>query len=66
MATEKKGATRGKKNKKTSKKYTKYKVDDNKVTRAQHCQKCGPGMFLGIHKDRKYCGCCGYTEFTKK
>ncbi len=30
------------------------------------CPKCGPGMYLGAHKDRVYCGMCHYTEFTGK
>ena len=44
-----------------------YKVDGNTVTRTkQFCPKCGPGTFMAVHKDRVSCGCCGYTEFTKK
>lgn len=30
------------------------------------CPKCGPGVFLGRHKDRVSCGKCGYTEMTAK
>ena len=30
------------------------------------CPKCGPGVFLGKHKDRKSCGKCGYTEMAAK
>ena len=29
------------------------------------CPKCGPGVFMGTHKDRTSCGKCGYTEFKK-
>jgi len=53
------------KNKLTSKKYAKYKVEGDTVKAAQTCPKCGPAMFLGLHKDRKHCGKCGYTEFVK-
>ncbi|MCZ7405861.1 MAG: 30S ribosomal protein S27ae, partial [Candidatus Methanoperedens sp.] len=27
--------------------------------------RCGPGVFLGEHKNRLACGKCGYTEFKK-
>ncbi|MDD1745947.1 MAG: 30S ribosomal protein S27ae, partial [Candidatus Methanoperedens sp.] len=27
--------------------------------------RCGPGVFLGEHKNRLSCGKCGYTEFKK-
>ena len=30
------------------------------------CPKCGPGVFLGDHKDRVACGKCGYMEMKKK
>ena len=26
------------------------------------CPKCGPGMHLAEHKDRRACGKCGYFE----
>ncbi len=54
------------KNKRPSKRWTKYKVVGNKLERAKTCPKCGPGMFLAVHKDRIYCGHCYYTEFSKK
>ena len=48
-------------------KRTYYKVDGGKIVRErQSCPKCGPGTFLGRHKDRLSCGRCGYTEFMKK
>ncbi|MCL1811226.1 MAG: 30S ribosomal protein S27ae [Methanomassiliicoccaceae archaeon] len=44
-----------------------YKVDGNKVERTKPmCPKCGPGIFMAVHKDRVSCGKCGYTEFGKK
>lgn len=60
-----KGKTKGK-NKQPSKKYAKYTKEASTLKRAQTCPKCGPGMFLGLHKNRKHCGKCGYTEFLKK
>ncbi|MCD4666193.1 30S ribosomal protein S27ae [archaeon] len=50
------------KNKIPSKKYAKYKLEGNKLTRARLCPKCGPAVFLGEHKDRFYCGKCNYLE----
>ena len=54
------------KNKVPSKRWTKYKVEGDKVTRARTCPKCGDGIFLGDHKDRYYCGKCGYVEMKAK
>ena len=55
------------KNKVPSRKYKKYKMVDGKLKRGKVCPKCGPGFFLGEHKDRVTCGFCGYCEFgTKK
>lgn len=53
------------KNKVSSKKYTKYSIEGDKVTSKGSCPKCGPGIFLGIHKDRMYCGKCHYTEMKQ-
>ncbi len=44
-----------------------YEVKDGTLTRKRrHCPRCGPGSFLSDHKERMYCGRCGYTEFEKK
>ena len=51
-------------NKPTSKKYTKFKIEGDKVIRERNCARCGPGVFLMIAKDRVYCGKCGYAEFN--
>jgi len=51
------------KNKPTSKKYTKYKVEGDKVTKAKSCLRCGPGVFLSTGQGRLYCGKCHFTEF---
>jgi len=44
-------------------KWSKYKVEDDKLVRGEFCPnpRCGPGIFLAVHKDRKSCGKCGYT-----
>ena len=54
------------KNKKPSKKYTKYKIEGGKIARAKNCPKCGEGVFLAEHKDRLYCGKCHYLEIKTK
>lgn len=43
-----------------------YRLKDGHIERSrQQCPKCGPGTFLGVHKDRTSCGKCGYTEFKQ-
>ncbi|MEM4325922.1 MAG: 30S ribosomal protein S27ae [Candidatus Pacearchaeota archaeon] len=54
------------KNKPTSKKYSKYQIEEGKLIRNKFCQRCGPGVFLMTTKDRVYCGKCHYTSFEKK
>jgi len=68
MADKKKGKEGKKphKNKPTSKKYTKYKIVGEKVTRERSCPRCGHGVFLMSAKDRVYCGKCHYSEFGSK
>ena len=50
----------------TAAKYNKYSIDDDGklVRKAEFCPTCGPGVFLGVHANRKSCGRCGYTEMT--
>lgn len=46
-----------------SQKYKHYKIEGESVKRENPtCPKCGAGVFLAIHKDRKTCGTCGYME----
>jgi ubiquitin-small subunit ribosomal protein S27Ae len=46
--------------------YKYYKVKDNKAEKIKkECSRCGKGVFMSDHKDRRTCGKCGYTEFTK-
>ncbi len=70
MATKKGGSSGDKKGKKphknkpTSKKYSLYKIEGDKISRARKsCPRCGAGTFLANHKGRLYCGSCHYTEF---
>jgi len=54
------------KNKATSKKYTKYKIDGDKITKERFCPRCGPGVFLMNSNGRLYCGKCHYSEFESR
>lgn len=54
------------KNKPTSKKYTKYKIEGDSVKRERACPRCGPGVFLMNSQGRLYCGRCHYSEFQSK
>ncbi len=51
------------KNKIPSKKFERYNISGESLTRKNSCPKCGMGIFLAIHKDRKHCGKCAYTVF---
>ena len=51
------------KNKPTSKKYTKYTIEGEKIKRAHNCPRCGPAIFLMDTPNRQYCVKCHYTEF---
>jgi len=53
------------KNKISSKKFQRYDLSGEKLSGRNPCPKCGPGIFLAIHKDRKHCGKCAYTIFEK-
>ena len=67
MGKKKKSDKKGKKahkNKPTSKKYSKYNLNSNKIIKERFCPRCGPGVFLAKSKGRLYCGKCHYTEFT--
>ena len=61
MAKKKEGGE--KKKKRTSQRYKNYEVSGNSFKRKNRsCPKCGAGVFLANHKDRVYCGKCGYVE----
>lgn len=55
MADEKKKAAPPAAKKKEAKKPKAYKAGKN-------CPKCGAGVRLAEHKDRRSCGKCGYFE----
>ena len=61
MPVEKKG------NKGSSPKvYGYYKVEGDKETRTRkNCIRCGKGVYMSEHKDRRTCGKCGDTEFIQ-
>jgi len=51
------------KEKKLSKKWEKYTVEGETLKRQnKSCPKCGSGVFLAEHQDRRACGKCGYME----
>ena len=70
----KKGKTRQREKKeRTGKKHsnvsitTVYKVEGGNLARKKNpCPRCGDGTYLAAHKNRDYCGRCGYTVFHKK
>jgi ubiquitin-small subunit ribosomal protein S27Ae len=40
-----------------------YEVKGETLQRTRKtCPKCGPGIFLAEHADRRSCGRCGYLE----
>ena len=44
-------------------KWSKYTIDgDSLVRNGEFCPICGPGVFLGVHNDRKVCGKCGHSS----
>tara|TARA_Y100000310_G_C20468918_1_gene709022 strand:- start:455 stop:643 length:189 start_codon:yes stop_codon:yes gene_type:complete len=60
MAKKRKVRAKGKKAHKPSKSSKKFEKYAGGAKRS--CPKCGPGVFLAIHKDRVHCGKCSYTE----
>ncbi len=47
--------------------HTLYEIKGDTLQRkTRFCPKCGPGVFLATHKDRKTCGKCGYSERISK
>lgn len=44
-----------------------YEVSGDSIKSLKRsCPKCGPGTLMAVHKDRKTCGKCSYTEFNSK
>jgi len=46
-------------------KYYEIKGESLKRNR-EFCPRCGPGLWLSKHKERLYCGKCGYTSIGGK
>ena len=43
-----------------------YEIKKGQIERVkQTCPRCGDGVFLAEHKDRRSCGKCAYTEFKR-
>jgi small subunit ribosomal protein S27Ae len=41
-----------------------YKISGEKAERIRKiCSRCGKGVFMSEHKNRRTCGKCGLTEF---
>ena len=70
MGKEKKVRTKGKRVRKgrkheTIKIWKKYELKGDTFTRKNNfCPRCGQGVFLSKHKNRLYCGRCGYTSIS--
>jgi ribosomal protein S27AE len=69
----KKEAAKKEKRKRTGKKHSSvkiyrfYEAKGGVISRnRKSCPRCGTGTFMAHHKDRDYCGRCGYTVFSKK
>lgn len=67
-----KEAKRKEKKQRTGRKHESLKIweyyvvkEGGVVRKRKHCPRCGPGTSLSEHKDRFYCGRCGYTQFQK-
>jgi small subunit ribosomal protein S27Ae len=43
-----------------------YKIAGDKATKTHKiCSRCGKGVFMSEHKNRRTCGKCGLTEFIQ-
>jgi len=63
MAKKKGGKEKtGKKEKAKREGHKLSKFYDGGKFKGKFCPKCGPGVFMGKHKDRTVCGKCGYME----
>jgi len=60
------GAKKSDKSKTVVKKEGKKLSGDSIERKNRFCPKCGPGTFLGVHKDRLVCGKCKYVEYLNK
>ncbi len=50
----------------TPKAWKQYSISGDTLSRkSRFCPRCGSGTVLSQHKNRAYCGKCGYTELKK-
>lgn len=56
---------KGKKKPRKTKPSQKWKLYEGGKRKNKICPKCGPGVFMGKHKNRLACGKCSYTEYLK-
>jgi small subunit ribosomal protein S27Ae len=67
MAKVVKKGKKQRKNRISSKRWEKYKIEGENAIRTQRfCPRCGAGIFLAQNKGRLFCGKCHYTEFIKE
>lgn len=46
--------------------YKYFKIDGTKAIKTRKiCSRCGKGVFMSEHKNRRTCGKCGLTEFLQ-
>jgi len=46
--------------------YKFYKIEGDSAKRSKKiCSRCGKGVFMAEHKNRRTCGKCGLTEFVQ-
>ena len=46
--------------------HTYFKIDGDKISRLKKiCVRCGKGVYMSEHKDRRTCGKCTDTEFIQ-
>jgi ubiquitin-small subunit ribosomal protein S27Ae len=60
------GGKKPHKNNVSSKRWEKYTIENDAISKKKQCPRCGPGVFLAVHKDRFFCGKCHYAEFFEK
>jgi small subunit ribosomal protein S27Ae len=60
MAEKKEAAGAKVKKHETSDRKSNY--DKSGKAKNRFCPKCGPGIMMANHKDRRYCGKCHYME----
>ncbi len=60
------GGKKPHKNNVPSKRWEKYTIENDTISKKKQCPRCGPGIFLAIHKNRSFCGKCHYAEFSEK